>query len=44
MGKKAGDEIVSYVDLHVKTEVMTDAINLILKTKKQRNEIEDKYR
>lgn len=30
MGKKAGDEIISYVDLHVKSTAMKDALDLVL--------------
>ena len=44
MGVKSEEEIVSQVDLHVKSQVMTDTLNLMLKSKKQRIEIEDKYR
>ena len=38
MGTKAGEEIVSNVDLHVKQTVMTDALKLTLMTKSKLGE------
>lgn len=44
MGGNKEEEHLSMVDLHVKSQVMTDALHLVMLKKSQLSEIEDTFR